>query len=214
MSTISTMPAAPATPAGPSAPPSLRPNSPLLSRLYHLTVLQYDRMVQDGVLEKRDRVELIEGLLVVKMSKKPPHVVAGKQGLDALSRVAPQGWHVAKGDPIVASDWSEPEPDLALVRGRPRDYLQRQVTATEVALVVEIAESSLATDRSEMGRVYAASGIPFYWIVNLVDGQVEVYSGPGPAGYQNRQDLKPGQELSVIVDGVEVGRIPVADILP
>ncbi len=171
-------------------------------------------MVQEGVLEKRDRVELIEGFLVVKLSKKPPHVVAGKKGLRTLERVIPQGWHVAKEDPIVASDWSEPEPDLAVIRGQAEDYLQRQVMAAAVALVVEIAESSLATDRSEMGRVYAASGIPYYWIVNLVDRQVEVYSGPGPAGYEGRQDLTPGQDIPVVVDGVEVGRIPVADILP
>jgi Uma2 family endonuclease len=171
-------------------------------------------MIQIGLLDKRDRVELIEGLLVVKLRKTPRHVVAGKQGFDALARVAPPGWYVAKEDPVIASDWSEPEPDLSLVRGQPRDYLQRRVTAGDVALVVEIAESSLTTDRSEMGRLYAASGIPYYWIVNLVDGQLEVYTGPGPAGYQNRQDLKPGQDIPVVVDGIEVGRIPVADILP
>jgi Uma2 family endonuclease len=171
-------------------------------------------MIQEGVLERRDRVELIEGLLVVKLSKNPPHIVAGNIGREALARIAPPGWHVAKEDPIMVSDWSEPEPDLALIRGQPRDYLQRHPTAAEVALVVEIAESSLSTDRSEMGRIYAASGIPYYWIVNLIDRQVEVYTGPGPAGYQSRQDLKPGQDVPVVVDGVEVGRIPVADILP
>ena len=149
-------------------------------------------MVQEELLDKQDRVELIEGLLVVKKSKKPPHVVAGKKGLRALERIIPQGWHVAKEDPIVVSGWSEPEPDLAVVRGRAEDYLQRQVTAAEVALVVEISQSSLTTDRSEMERVYAASGIPFYWIVNLVDGQVEVYTGPGPAGYQSRPGPQTG----------------------
>src|SRR5215468_147372 len=104
MTTTTTMPTTPAAPAGPSAPPSLTPNAPLLSRLYRLTVRQYDQMIQDGVLGKRDRVELIEGLLVVKMSKKPPHVVAGKKGLRMLERVVPQGWNVAKEDPIIASD--------------------------------------------------------------------------------------------------------------
>ena len=214
MSTISTLPTTPSASAGPSALPSLPPNSPLLSRLYRLTVHQYDRMVQGELLDKRDRVELIEGLLVVKMSKNPHHVVAGKKGFRALERIIPQGWHVAKEDPFVASDWSEPEPDLSVVRGQAEDYLKRQVTAADIALVVEIAKTSLATDRSEMGRVYAASGISFYWIINLVDGQLEVYTGPGSAGYQGRQDLKPGQDVAVVVDGVEVGRIPVAEFLP
>src|SRR5262249_13151183 len=83
MSTISTIPTTPAAPAGPTAPPSLTPNAPLLSRLYRLTVRQYHQMIQDGVLGKRDRVELIEGLLVVKMSKNSPHIVAGNLGREA-----------------------------------------------------------------------------------------------------------------------------------
>jgi Uma2 family endonuclease len=86
--------------------------------------------------------------------------------------------------------------------------------AADVALVVEIAESSLAADQTDMTRVYAASDIPIYWIVNLVDRQLEVYSNPGPNGYSSVLILKPGQDLPVIIDGVEVGRIAVADMLP
>jgi Uma2 family endonuclease len=208
------MPSTPAILPGMSGPPRLAPSPAMTARLYRLTVRQYDQMVRDGTIGAKDRVELIEGILVTKMGKNPPHVVAGKQGLDALLRVVPPGWHVAKEDPIVASDWSEPEPDLALVRGQARDYLHRKVMAADVALVVEIAESSLSADRTDMTRVYATSGITVYWIVNLVDGQVEVYTGPGPAGYQGRQDFKPGQDVPVVVDGAEVGRIPVVDILP
>jgi Uma2 family endonuclease len=196
------------------APTSLPPTSPLLPRLYRLTVSQYDRMIRCGIIGEKDRIELIEELLVTRMAKNPPHVVAGKKGLRTLDRILPPGWHVAKVDPIVASDWSKPEPDLSIVRGQPEDYLSRDVMAADVALVIEIAESSLSTDRTEMMRVYAASGIPVYWIVNLIDAQVEVYTVPGPAGYQGRQELRPGQDVPVIVDGVEVGRIPVADLLP
>jgi len=182
--------------------------------LYRLTVVQFDKLVDAGVIAEDDRVELIEGLLGTKMGKKPPHVQAGVHGLGLLSRVVPPTWHVRREDPIVTSAWGKPEPDLAVVRGRDEDYDDRDVTAADVALVVEIADSSLPIDRSDMALVYSSSGIPVYWIVNLVDGQVEVYSDPGPAGYQSSQVMRPGQDIPVVVDGIEVGRIAATDLLP
>jgi Uma2 family endonuclease len=199
-----------------TSPPTVAPSAHLLSGLYRFTVGQYDQMVEDGTISEDDRVELIEGLLVRKMGKKRPHVQAGKKGLQALARVAPPGWHVAKEDPIVASDWSKPEPDLALVRGEVEDYSHRDVTAADIALVIEISAATLVDDRTAMARVYATSGIAYYWIVNLVDFQVEVYSDPDPAQgqYGNRADYLPGQQVPVIVDGREVGTIAVAELLP
>jgi len=83
-----------------------------------------------------------------------------------------------------------------------------------VALLVEVSETTLARDQGKKLAAYAKAGIPVYWIVNLVENQVEVYSSPGPDGYQSRQDFKPGQDVPVVIEGVEVGRIAVADILP
>ncbi|APW62014.1 Uma2 family endonuclease [Paludisphaera borealis] len=190
--------------------------SPLLtSRLSRLTVSQYDRMIENGTISQSEDLELIDGLLVTKMSRNRPHVQAGKLGLAALMRIVPPGWHVAKEDPIVASDWSKPEPDLALVRGRVVDYATRDVTASDVGLVIEIAASSLAVDRDVMGRLYASGGIPVYWIVNLIDGLVEVYSDPDPAhGYRSRLDFRRGDSIPVAVDGRDLGRVTVDDLLP
>jgi Uma2 family endonuclease len=173
-------------------------------------------MVEDGTISEGDQVELIEGLLVRKMGKKRPHVQAGKKGLQALSRVAPPGWHVAKEDPIVASDWSKPEPDLALVRGDVEDYSSRDVTAADLALVVEISAATLTEDRIDMGRVYSVSGVPYYWIVNLINSKVEVYSQADPllGRYGTQTDYLSGQDVPVIVDGREVGRIAVDSLLP
>ncbi len=199
-----------------TSPPMIAPSAHLLSGLYRFTVGQYDQMVEDGTISEGDQVELIEGLLVRKMGKKRPHVQAGKKGLQALSRVAPPGWHVAKEDPIVASDWSKPEPDLALVRGDVEDYSNRDVTAADIALVVEISAATLTEDRIDMGRIYSASGIPYYWVVNLINSQVEVYSQADPllGKYGTRTDYLPGQQVPVIVDGREVGRIAVDSLLP
>jgi Uma2 family endonuclease len=103
---------------------------------------------------------------------------------------------------------------LAVVRGRDQDYDDRDVTAADVALVVEIADSSLTIDREDMARVYAGGGIAIYWIVNLVEQQIEVYSDPRSAVYQSIQIVNPGQDVPVVIDGVTMGKIAVSDLLP
>jgi Uma2 family endonuclease len=172
-------------------------------------------MIQNGTIDNAEDVELIEGLLVIKMGRSRPHVQAGKKGLDALLRLAPPGWHVAKEDPFVASDWSKPEPDLALIRGEVADYADRDVAAGDIGLVVEIADSSLNADREVMGRLYARGGIPVYWIVNLVDRCVESYTSPDQgSGYRSRTDYQPGEMIPLMIDGQNIGHIDVTDLLP
>jgi Uma2 family endonuclease len=133
-----------------------------LSRIYRLTVKQYDQIIEAGIHGKRDRVDLIEGILVAKMGRNRPPIVSGKKALRSLQGAIPPGWHVAKEDPAVVSDSSKPEPDLAVLRGQAEDYIDRNVTATDIALVVEIAESNLRADQEEMKPIYAASRIPMY----------------------------------------------------
>lgn len=102
-----------------------------------------------------------------------------------------------------------------MVRGGIADYATRDVTAGDLGLVVEIADSSLAVDRDVMGRLYASGGVPVYWIVNLVDDLVEVYSDPDPVkGYRSRVDHRRGDRIAVAVDGVEIGRLAVDDLIP
>jgi Uma2 family endonuclease len=182
--------------------------------LYRLTVRQFERMIEDGIIAEDERVELIEGLLVAKPRRNRLYIVAGNKGLRILWRMIPPGWYVAKGVPIVASEWSRPEPDLAVIRGVVDDYDEREATADDTALVVEIAEANLAADRADLARTYAAAGIPVYWIINLVEGQVEIFSDPRRECYRTQQVLARGQDVPVVVAGVEVGWIAVADVLP
>jgi Uma2 family endonuclease len=100
------------------------------------------------------------------------------------------------------------------VRGKESDFLRRAVTGADVALVVEIAESSLLADRSEMSKVYARARIPIYWNINLIDRQVEVYTQPADDCYQPRQDFAPDQFVPVVIEDREVGGILVSDIVP
>ena len=80
-------------------------------------------------------------------------------------------------------------------------------------LIIEVSDTTLRADRLK-ARLYAAAGVPNYWIINLVDRQVEVHTDPSPNGYRSRVVLGPDRSVPVVIEGVEVGRIPVADILP
>jgi Uma2 family endonuclease len=196
----------------PAATPGIPPWVP--TSLYRLTLEQYEAMVDAGILGKRDHVHLIDGYLVSKMTQNDPHATADELCGDALSRVLPAGWHLRAGKPIrIPRLTSRPEPDRSVVRGAVRDYARGSPEPDNIALVVEVSDTTLADDRKLAG-LYGRAGIPSYWIINLVDGQVEVYSRPGPAGYEALDVLAPGHILTVIIDGVEIGQIPVADLLP
>jgi Uma2 family endonuclease len=125
----------------------------------------------------------------------------------------PPGWYVRMGKPLrIPSRSSEPEPDAAVARGSYRDYTRRHPEPADVAMVVEVADSSLNEDRG-LTSVYGGGGVPVYWIINLVDRQVEVYSNPHAGGYQSRQVFAVGEHVPIVIDGVDVGRIAVDDLM-
>jgi len=181
--------------------------------IYRLTVDEYERLARAGVLDD-DRVELIDGYLVKKMPKKPPHIWVTGTIIDILVRLLPSGWSWRKEDPVRIPNYDEPEPDVAVVRGSRDDYRNRIPEPGDVALVVEVAETTLDRDQGGKWDAYAHGRIPVYWIVDLVHRQVEVHTDPGPGGYKACQVFASGQEIPVIIDGAEAGRIAVADILP
>ena len=179
--------------------------------VYRFTIDEYERMA--GLLDDA-RVELIDGYLVRKMPKKPPHIWSVRCIVEAMPSLLPPGWTWWKEDPIRIPDFDEPEPDVAVLRGSAGDYRGRIPGASDVALLIEVAETSLVRDRGEKLAAYARGGIPVYWIVNLIDRQVEVYTGPGSNGYSSRIDFTVGQQVPVVIDGVEVGHFAVSDIFP
>jgi Uma2 family endonuclease len=181
---------------------------------YRFNVAQFCQMLRDETIGPQERVELIDGLVVNKVSKNPPHILVGKLLFSALQGMVPAGWHVTKDDDVVVSDHDQPQPDLAVVRDSPRDYLARYATAAEIALAALISESTLASDRMIKMPRYAAGNIPVYWIVNLIDEQVEVYTNPVGATYADRTVFAHGQDIPVVIDGRLVGRIAVSEILP
>ena len=116
--------------------------------------------------------------------------------------------------PVRIPEFDEPEPDISVVRGTSADYRRRIPAPADVAMLVEVSETTLAQDRGEKRAVYARAGIPVYWIVNLVDRQIEVYTRPTGGRYRSRKDYKPGQQVPVVIDGRRLEPIAVDGILP
>ena len=205
MSTLASMPAIPTQPAGPIRIPW---------PLYRMSLEQYESLIATGFFGKQDDVHLINGYVVNRMAESPEHGAVCDAIRIAIGAILLAGWYPRVQNGLkIPSQVSIPRPDLAIVRGDWRDYLKRYPDAADAALVVEVSISSLDEDRA-MAEIYGKAGIPVYWIVNVDDGQVEVYSNPGPSGYQSHEVLAPGHVLRVLINGVEVGEIPVADILP
>ena len=140
--------------------------------------MEYARLMDCGLFREGDPVELVGGHLVVKEPQHTPHATAVRLVARALEAVFTGGWDVRAGLPIALDPDSEPEPDVSVVRGGPRDYLEDH--PARPVLVVEVAASSLAFDRRHKGSLYARAGLPDYWIVNLVDRRLEVNREPAP----------------------------------
>jgi Uma2 family endonuclease len=181
------------------------------------TVDEYHHLLQTAVLQSGEPVELLEGWLVTKMSRNPPHEQALDIAQNVIRGFLPPDWRLRVLTAITTGD-SEPEPDLAVIRNPISRYASRLPGPADIGSLVEIADTSLAHDRKTKGRIYARAGIVVYWIVNLVDRQVEVYTAPDPLAaeptYTQHADYLTGDSVPLVLDGREVARIPVADLLP
>lgn len=127
----------------PSAFPTIEKRAAVpLDLIWRLSVAQYHQMIRSGILTDDDPVELLEGWLVLKMPKNPPHRAATRLMQDALARVVPVGWYVDAQEPITLED-SEPEPDVMIVRGETREYRDRHPGPRDVGAVIEISDTTL-----------------------------------------------------------------------
>lgn len=187
-----------------------------VSDVFRLSVEKYHEMIRRDILTSDDRVELLDGVLVSAMSKKPPHSNATSILLRRLGRLFSLDWTIRGQEPITLS-LSEPEPDITVARGEEGSFSDRHPVPSEIEFVVEVAESSLDRDRIDKQAIYARDSVKQYWVVNLVDEIVHVYSDPtGPSKtprYRTRNDFGRGSELPIVVDGKSVGVISVDDIL-
>lgn len=185
--------------------------------LWRFTRARYDRMIDAGILDEGDKVELLDGLLVVREPQGSRHPTAVILVRAALEKAFGRRFHLREEKPVALDDLSEPEPDVVVVPGRPRDYSDAH--PSKPVLVVEVADTSLTLDRLRKGALYARAGIADYWIVNLVDDVLEVYREPVREAsrgngwkYANARLLKRNATVSPLA--APGARIRVASLLP
>jgi len=189
-----------------------------------LTVDQYHRMIELGILREGEATELIDGILVRKdrsdtggnpMAHGPRHSLVLKRLLRQLQPVASHGYHLHPQLPVTLADMQEPEPDLAVVRGQAEDFLDRHPRSSDLLASIEVSDTTLDYDRTTKQRLYAQAGIVLYWIVNIPEGQIEVYERPIPAEgrYAVRKDFGRGQLVRLEIGNAAI-EVPVDQVIP
>ena len=156
----------------------MRPMASYEIRTRRFSRAEYDRLIELGVFQPGELIELIGGELMVAEPQGAPHYTAIRKTAKALEAAFGPGWEVRTEGPIGLDDDSEPEPDVAVVPGGPDDYARAH--PSRPVLTVEVSESSLGIDRKHKGSLYARAGLEDYWVLNLVDRVLEVYREPTP----------------------------------
>lgn len=170
---------------------------------------QYDQMIEAGILTENDRVELINGEIVAMSPQKSNHATSVRLLHHALQQVYGDGFLVSVQLPLALDPAGEPEPDISIVRGKPRDFVEEH--PKEAVLVVEVSDATLVFDRTRKASLYTRHGIPDYWILNVVDECLEVYRDPAEDTYQTKQTLHRGD---TIAPPQGTAAIAVTDVLP
>ena len=170
----------------------------------------YDRAVEAGVFGPDDRIELIDGQLLAMTPQGSRHAAIVDQAGEILRQTFGGGFRIRVQSPLAVGDDSEPEPDLAVVRGRALDYLDAHPTTA--LLVVEVSDETLRRDRTVKQRLYARHALPEYWILALPEACLEVHREPAATGYRSVTTLRAGDRIAPLA--CPGAAIAVADLLP
>lgn len=173
------------------------------------TVEEYERLVEQGFFHPEEKIELVDGAIFEMTPQSSGHAAGVLFSQLALQPVVPATYHLRSQMPLALGLDSQPEPDLAVVLGHPRDYVAAHPTTA--ALVVEVADSSLVHDRQRKASLYARAGIVEYWLVDLGGSCLEVFREPREGAYASRAVLSPGDAVSPLAFA---GSIAVRDLLP
>lgn len=188
----------------------------LPARVHQWTVEEYYRMGDAGLFEGR-HVELIEGKVIDMATMLSPHATSVTLTVEAVREAFGKGWVVRNQMPLRLSEISEPEPDVVVVAGNIRDF--KDAHPATAPLVIEVSESTLSYDSKQKASLYAKAGLPDYWIINLVQRQVEVFRRPIPDAtaqygfsYGERYVYQEGDAVTPLA----LPKVPiaVADLLP
>lgn len=180
--------------------------------LRQFSVAEYHRMVESGIFGSNGQVELLEGWIVNRMSHKPPHASSVTRVVTRVGRILPTGWTMRVQLPITLAD-SEPEPDVTLARGEEEIYDARHPGPADIGVLIEVGDSSVLSDRRYKGELYAKAKIPEFWLINLVERKIEIYTKPRGGKYHKKIEYTESQTVPLVLDGVKIGDIPVSELM-
>jgi len=173
---------------------------------------EYYRAWKAGVFGPEERLELLDGEILQKMTPLPPHATAMSKTAHALTAAFGPGYYARQQLPVTLTDQSEPEPDVLIVPGTPDDYAARHPGPGDARLLVEISDTTLRLDQGRKQRAYARSGILEYWIVNLPERRLQVYRDPAESGYRRVASFSEGESVAPLA--APGASVSVAGLLP
>jgi Uma2 family endonuclease len=156
----------------------------------------YHRMIDTGVIDPESHVELIDGEIFMMLPIGPPQGGYTSRLSEFFGRCIPPTLHCRVQMPIVAGDHSEPEPDVAIVERRDDDYTHEHPSPSDVALLVEVAHSSLTFDLGRKLRLYASSEIPEYWVIDIEHKLIHIHRSPSGKSYTDVTTLQAGDAIA------------------
>ncbi len=165
---------------------------------YRFSVKIYDLMIERGVLDENDNVELLNGEIIDKMSKGKKHAYYNDLISDYLKGTFGKESIVRNQNPIHLDGFSQPEPDIVLAKLPREKYLAQHPTPEDILLIVEVSDSTLYFDRNEKGLAYSQAGIGQYLLINVENSTVEDYRNPNNDGYATKQTYKIGDVFSLL----------------
>jgi Uma2 family endonuclease len=193
------------------------PQLPLLGTqagFRQFSVPEYHKLIEIGLLTEDDNLELLEGYLVKKIPRNPPHDWVIQRVNRLFYAALRPGWELRVQSAITLAE-SEPEPDITCAKG---DFRLNHPRSTDIGALIEVSDSTLSGDRIDKGRIYGRASIPVYWIINLIDRQIKVYEQPTGAtpvpGFAKTTIYKPGDSIPLVLESVIVTTFQVDDLLP
>jgi Uma2 family endonuclease len=181
------------------------------------TVAECMELVGSGAIQSPESLELLDGYLVKKMPQDAIHFLILSMIAKHFEQLLPEGWHVRSQGPLFIDETSMPEPDVAIIEGQLEDFEIHHPTATHAALVIEVANSTLAKDRGFKSRLYAQAGIPTYWIVDTNNRTIEVRTHPASGeqpGYLRSRVYMSNEEIEFSLGDAFRALIVIKNVMP
>ena len=184
--------------ATPAATPAAAAPPVVARKARKFTVAEYFRMAEKGILDEQERVELIDGEVLLMPPMGPEHFAGITAYIQVFRRLPIERFSLLVRAPLGLDEYTAPEPDLALLRFRSDDYWMRRPGPADTLLVIEVAKSSLAYDREVKAHIYGRAGVPETWVLNLPEDCIERFTAPGPQGYARHEILRRGDKVSPV----------------